>query len=243
MKIKLISDLHVDSTKYHYTRGEEDLLIILGDIANGLRGIDWVKNNIPKDLRTLIVLGNHDFYGHEYEEVIQEWHAGFLGYNITVLHNEEVTIEGIRFIGGTMFSDFELSGISEAWFVKLRAKTAIADFELIKNWSPFRHCEEHEKFEKFLKYSYENTELPKKTIVLTHFCPSIHSIPDKFVTSYLNPFWASSMEHLFYGCDIWMHGHTHEKLDYEYAGTRVVCNPLGYWMENSKFEEDFIIVV
>jgi pyruvate carboxylase len=27
---------------------------------------------------------------------------------------------------------------------------------------------------------------------------------------------------------LWIHGHTHESMDYELNGTRVVCNPRGY---------------
>lgn len=243
MKIRLLSDLHADYTKYKFKRGEEDLLCLLGDIYDGTEGIAWVKENIPEDLRTLIVLGNHDFYGHDYEETVTLWEETFKNTNITVLHNDHIMIEGVLFVGGTMFSDFNLSGISEAWFVRQRAKTAIQDFAMIKNWTTFRHTEEFEKFVNYLKYCYNMDIEKRKTVVLTHFCPSIKSVPDRFINSYLNPFWASDCEHLFYGADFWLHGHTHDRLDYEHADTRVCCNPLGNWMENTHFEENFIIEV
>ena len=47
---------------------------------------------------------------------------------------------------------------------------------------------------------------------------------------------------------LWIHGHLHDSVDCEVAGTRVVCNPRGYqhWsgsFENGSFEPEFVVEV
>jgi hypothetical protein len=44
---------------------------------------------------------------------------------------------------------------------------------------------------------------------------------------------------------LWIHGHTHESMDYFIDKTRIVCNPFGYWQydENRRFQENLIIEV
>ena len=34
-----------------------------------------------------------------------------------------------------------------------------------------------------------------------------------------------------HGPDLWIHGHTHDTIDRDLHGTRVVCNPSGYRQE------------
>lgn len=42
---------------------------------------------------------------------------------------------------------------------------------------------------------------------------------------------------------LWVHGHSHTAVDYDVAGTRVVCNPRGYPGEETGFRPDLIIDV
>ena len=61
-----------------------------------------------------------------------------------------------------------------------------------------------------------------------------------------NPAFASDLSALF--CDrvkLWVHGHTHESMDYELGGTRVLCNPRGYLpqLPNLNFTPELLVVV
>jgi hypothetical protein len=40
---------------------------------------------------------------------------------------------------------------------------------------------------------------------------------------------------------LWIHGHTHVKLDYKILNTRIVCNPLGY--PNEQHVENYFPMV
>jgi hypothetical protein len=46
---------------------------------------------------------------------------------------------------------------------------------------------------------------------------------------------------------MWIHGHTHDNLNYELNGTRVICNPRGYvtmsGIENFDFNSGLIVEI
>ena len=52
----------------------------------------------------------------------------------------------------------------------------------------------------------------------------------------LSPAFASDLEHLVQQCDLWLHGHVHDALDYRIGRARVVANPGGYPGEKGGFD-------
>ena len=42
---------------------------------------------------------------------------------------------------------------------------------------------------------------------------------------------------------LWVHGHSHTAVDYEVAGTRVVCNPRGYSGEDTGFNANLVLTL
>lgn len=73
-------------------------------------------------------------------------------------------------------------------------------------------------------------ELLSGDIVLTHHLPSYRSVPQRYKTSPLNGFFVCDLEGLILERkpSLWVHGHTHDSLDYHLGNTRIVCNPYGY---------------
>jgi Icc-related predicted phosphoesterase len=85
-----------------------------------------------------------------------------------------------------------------------------------------------------------------KTVVVTHHLPLPLSIHEKYRGDALNPCFASDLSALVRApVDLWVHGHTHESMDYEISGTRVVCNPRGYLPEdpNHNFEPGLLVEI
>lgn len=84
-------------------------------------------------------------------------------------------------------------------------------------------------------------------IVVTHHLPTTLSVPKRFKNEAKNAFFVTNCEHLFRVGEprVWVHGHTHDSCDYTYEGTRVMCNPRGYWPGemNPKFSEGLVIDV
>ena len=81
MKIQLLSDLHNEflrngkhSPDHKWTgvipETEADIVVLAGDIDTGTNGIEWAikeSERLAKDI--IYVLGNHEYYGHEYHRL------------------------------------------------------------------------------------------------------------------------------------------------------------------------------
>jgi len=235
MKIKLLSDLHMEGYYFQYEDSGEDVIVLAGDIHDRNRHHDLL-NQMPKHIPILMVAGNHEYYGSEFNSV-NEWlgnlHTEFT--NFRYLQNEAVKIKGIDFYGGTMFTDFRLYGETEAWFAKMHAKDMIADFHWImkndRRWTPSDHEEEHEAFkeglEKFLKEDHE------KRVVISHFMPTDKVCNPIFAGSKMSPYFTANMERYMGWKGLWLCGHGHSSGDVMVGDTRVVMNPKGYGSENS----------
>lgn len=67
-------------------------------------------------------------------------------------------------------------------------------------------------------------------MVLTHYLPSRHSIAPRWRSSPLNAFFLCDLTSLIAEKQpaLWVHGHTHDSIDYRIGDTRVLCNPFGY---------------
>lgn len=71
MKIKLLSDLHLELCSYSIVKGDEDILVLAGDISpsteKSIELISKYLTNNPKNT-VIYVLGNHDYYGRSIKE-------------------------------------------------------------------------------------------------------------------------------------------------------------------------------
>lgn len=81
------------------------ILIAAGDIDEGLAGLEWLKQfKCP----IIYTCGNHEFWNHDYFEVLHNLSKKVTepGYeHIQFLYNKETIVEGIRFIGGSLWTN------------------------------------------------------------------------------------------------------------------------------------------
>ena len=84
-------------------------------------------------------------------------------------------------------------------------------------------------------------------IVITHHLPSFDLIPLKFALSEINDGFCSNLNHLFQksqsNLQAWIFGHTHERVDKEINGIRMLCNPFGYPGEKRETNFSFESVI
>ncbi len=247
MKLHVLSDLHTEFADFSPPETDADVVILAGDIGVGLGGIEWAARRFPKAL-VIYVPGNHEFYDHDIG-LTGELKAAAPS-NIHVLNNDMLELDGIRFVGSTLWTDFKLYGEGEAWFARQRAKRLIEDFASIKNgnrrFTPEDSVEIHEASKTWLVGELER-KLDGPTVVVTHHLPTPTSVADRYANDPLNPVFASRLEDVVekYQPELWIHGHTHVPCDYALFGTRVVCNPRGYPGENrrSEFRDDLVVSV
>ena len=235
MKLHVLSDLHTEFADFDPPNAAADVVVLAGDIGVGMGGIEWAQRYFS-DVPVLYVPGNHEYYGHDIRDT--DMLSTISQPHIQILDDDTCVIDGVRFLGTTLWTDFRLYGEGEAWFARETAVKLIEDFISIKRddrpFTPEDSVELHEASKTWLVNELEK-EFNGPTVVITHHLPASPSIADQYRNDPLNPAFASRLEGIIekYHPELWVHGHTHVACDYEIFGTRVVCNPRGYPGESS----------
>lgn len=239
MKLHILSDLHLSVQAMERPRTDADAVILAGDIERPQKAVAWA---LGFDKPVLYVPGNHEFYGGSIDETRQELSWLCEGTRVHLLDNRSLILQGVRFLGTTLWTDFGLYGDGERQAqVMAEAQRFIRDFSRIRIGAPPGGAvlTPQDTVDFFrINAAWLREELSKphagSTVVITHHAPSPRSIHPRFADSLLNACFVSDAEDLLDGnrADLWIHGHTHDSFDYRCNGTRVVCNPRGYAKEN-----------
>lgn len=250
MKIWILSDLHIDVCDYETLDADADIVVLAGDIAEGLHGLDWARKQF-RFVPVLYVPGNHEYFGSNIPELDGAFAARSKGL-IHALQRQSIVIDGVRFVGCTLWTDFQLFGLEQQDNSMLLASKYMADFRHILNkqshsttlFNPVDSIRIHEQDCEWLEH-----ELAKpfdgSTVVITHHAPHIGSLHPRYAEDVMSAGFISDLTPLMGKAKLWIHGHTHNSFDYEVNGTRVVCNPRGYATklktENPDFDDTFVV--
>lgn len=109
MKLHILSDLHLEFAAFHPPATGADLVILAGDIHVKDKGLAWISAAFP-DTPVLYVLGNHEYYGRAYPKHLHDLKEKVQGTSIHILENDTFEMDGIRFLGCTLWTDFKLFG-------------------------------------------------------------------------------------------------------------------------------------
>lgn len=240
MRLHIISDLHTEfgGMPRDHKAPDCDVVILAGDISTGVVGVMWAARYKP-DVPVIYVPGNHEYYGHRrYHRHLEKMKekAAFMraeGHGVVhVLNNEAVVIDGVRFLGATLWTDFDLFGTPH--LSMMAAQREMNDYDNIEKVQQVRlRAEDTQSFHLESRFFLTETmrePFDGKTVVVTHHAPSEQSSHPRYRGSPLNPAYASRLESVIcnYAPALWVHGHMHDSSDYMVCDTRVVCNPRGY---------------
>lgn len=242
MKILILSDLHIEFEPFQPPVTDVDVVILAGDIGLKARGIEWAASVFCCPV--LYVPGNHEYYGGELGRSLKKMRlAAEKTSNVKVLDCDEVIIDNVRFLGATAWTDYTATGNEPA---ARMAATRLSDFSKIRT----------EKFKKVRAddFAYEcrkaknwfeskiDEPFDGITVGITHHAPSVESLhghPD--AGTHLDAAFANRWEGMLSAFDLFVHGHNHQRADYDVYGCRVVSNQRGYPGENSGFDPAFVI--
>jgi len=244
VRIQILSDTHNEFQDRPVSDLGADLVILAGDIHGKAHGFDWARRAF-KDKPVLYVAGNHEFYGTHIDRHIEKMRAASCD-QMRFLEMDEVITHGIRFLGGTAWTDFMSTGNSP--LAQLDASMQINDYRKIRTGVNFRKIRPGDTaikafaFKSWLRNKLA-TPFNGKTVVITHHAPTLLSLSSRPATnSHLDAAFANRWDDLMGdGVDLWVHGHTHMAVDYTIGGTRVVSNPMGYSGEYTEYNPDFEI--
>jgi len=241
-RVQILSDLHFE---FDGDGGEAfannvpvagDVLVLAGDLiplreaAKVRHAFDWFCDRFKQ---VIFVPGNHEYYRTcpvDAEALLVSCAREIS--NLHVLNPGILLIEGIRFLGATL------------WFPEtpdeILYRRYLNDFRTIRGFLPWVH-NTHAVHLEFLE-----TRVQPGDIVITHHLPHPRSISPEHAGSSLNRFFlAGDAAKLVERSQarLWIHGHTHAPCDYVIGETRIVCNPRGYPSETNSFQPGFVIDV
>ena len=281
MKIQLLSDLHLESHP-HFTAQPTpgaDVLVLAGDIGSYQAGSQLTALNIPDfglgrfsplpvadggaawPVPVFFLPGNHEYDGLDFDEAHLRLRETCERLGMVWLERETVVLAGVRFIGCTLWTDFDAladlnpqtadSPLTQQLQAREKAFRA-ANFYLKKNHA-FRQGQpmladavrdEGVKSQDWLRRALaESFDGP--TVVVTHFAPSLLSADPRYGLNAGTAGFCNGLDELLGSARLWLHGHLHCPADYVKNGCRVVANPLGYARkgEQAAFRGDMLITV
>ncbi len=89
MKIRILSDLHIEFESFEVDFSDCDLIVLAGGVHVKDKGIKWIEAQLTNKA-VLYILGNHEFYGKAYPKLINDLKEQTKNSNIHVLEKEKV---------------------------------------------------------------------------------------------------------------------------------------------------------
>lgn len=252
--IRPMSDLHleldVDFDIPHLATDQDTVLILAGDIGYAKKKytyVDFIDRVSPRFKAVVYVLGNHDYWGSNLLSAPTKIWNELVDYdNVHVLENETVVIDGVAFIGATLWTNMNNHDV----MTLEQARLTMNDYKKVRHGPPsepwkWKLTPSHTVSQFIKSRNYIFSEIVKQkndgnqVVVVTHHAPSFKSVELNRKGDLLNGAYVSE---LFYDIDdlqdkqpfAWIHGHLHESFDYMLSDTRVICNPYGYKTEDPK---------
>jgi Icc-related predicted phosphoesterase len=261
MRVSVISDLHLDFADLTLPGG--DVLIISGDLceAKSIQKAEYNPNMVlleferadrrpdrfyrfleeecsRKYRETIMVMGNHEHYGFKYHKTYDHIKHQ-LPSNVHLLENETYELDGVTFLGATLWTDMNRGDEITLWQMKsmmndyrqITAKTNGNYFRLQPERTVADHHATMDYFKKTLT-EHRDTGRTNPVVVVTHHAPTKLSVKPRYQNdTIMNGAYSSDLSEFILDhpeIKFWTHGHTHDNFDYMIGECRIICNPRGY---------------
>jgi Icc-related predicted phosphoesterase len=251
--LQINSDLHLEFYKtiaaVPYIEPKAPILVLAGDVGYPTQSLFWdfLKRCSQDFQHVLVVLGNHEYYNSTTQvskgkalsmERVEELVLGMLEYqgltNVHLLQKSEIILEGVRFVGATLWSavhddqallvQFSMNDYRNI-LVTDTEKLSVLDTNIL-----------HKDHSAFLRESLaKSATIPEPTVVITHHLPTPALIHEKYAGSELNAAFASDILETLEDSHVpaaWICGHSHSSNRMRIRGCECVLNPWGYPNEN-----------
>ena len=237
MKIRAYDDLHCEFNQYEFEplpNDDQTVCILAGDIGQGERPSTWMPTILRASKRfehVIYVLGNHEYYFGEYPTTIQNMRNEIAKHNLTNVHlleNQFIEIDGVSFIGATLWTDFNRGNPVDMHM----ANHGLSDYRLIKVAKEGEHVIKgpytrniipsdiivlHNTSKAYIiKTTLEQKSKGNKIVLVVHHGVTNRSLNPFYENDPLNPAFCSELseELLQIEPDLIIHGHVHYARDY-----------------------------
>ena len=269
MKIQLLSDLHLE-VHPNYTplpAPGADVLVLAGDIGSYQKGSRLTDDDFGLrrfsplhgwPVPVLFLPGNHEYDMLDFDEAHARLRATCERLGMHWIEREVLLLQGVRFVGTTLWSDFDALGpaadqpgatLGQQLAAREKAFRA-ANFYLrttggTRGGEPLLAAQVRDLALECRQWLQQALAQPHDgtTVVVTHFAPSLRSADPRYGLTPGTAGFCNAWDDLLAGADLWLHGHLHAPSDYRQGRCRVVANPMGYARKNEQqaFRADLLI--
>ena len=271
MKIQLLSDLHLEVHPHLRPRAAvgADVLVLAGDIGSYQTGSQLVDGDFGLarfsplhgwPTPVFFLPGNHEYDMLDFDVAHERLRETCERLGLVWLEREVVLLQGVRFVGTTLWSDFDAlgPGVNDAGatlgqLLQAREKAFRAANYYLRKAGGTRHgapmLAQQVREQALVCQAWLREALlavhPGPTVVVTHYAPSLRSADPRYGMTPGTAGFCNVLEELLPTADLWLHGHLHSPSDYLHHGCRVVANPLGYARkkEQDGFRADLLVEV
>lgn len=113
MKIRVMSDLHIEFFNFEPIEVPADVIVLAGDILPEHYGLVWARKAFP-DRPIVYVMGNHEYDDAHDEHVLDRAREQAAKQRVHLLENDQAMIDGVRFLGTTLWGFRRRSAITLA---------------------------------------------------------------------------------------------------------------------------------
>lgn len=270
MKIQLLSDLHLEVHPQFVPEPapDADLLVLAGDIGSYQNDSQVAGDNFGLErfsplpqwggwpTPVVFVPGNHEYDMQDFDAAHDRLRRTCDRLGLLWLERETLVLDGVRFVGTTLWSDFDALADHEQCTdltrrLRLRQKAfRAANFYLAKTGTtragtPWLAEPMREQALVCMAWLEDALARPfdGATVAITHFAPSLRSADPRYGLAPGTAGFCNALDHLLPRATLWLHGHLHAPSDYTVQGQqadgtpwqcRVVANPLGYARKNEQ---------
>ena len=242
MRVAVGSDFHNEFSVYKFDNTEADVLVLGGDIllSNRFNTYDPISENTISDRfhtflndasehfkDVIYIMGNHEHYkAKDFATTPNLIRAALKDLsNVHFLDNDCVTLDGIKFVGATLWTD-----LNKGCPLTTNAlQFGMNDFRLIRmnehGFRRFRATDMINEHEKTMKYFEEALVGVTKAVIVGHHAPSSVSVKPRYQGDhYVNGGCNSDLSEFILDHPqivLWTHGHTHDAFDYMIGTTQI----------------------
>lgn len=242
MRLQILSDLHLERDPGWRPQPAPgaDVLVLAGDVGSyqprsQLDGTDFGLDRFaparwPGAWRHILyVPGNHEYDHLDHDATRERLRATCARLGIVWLDRAVHVIDGVRFVGTTLWSDF--AALGDLARAQRAADWYLSRHTTCRDGRPLLAADLREialDCQRWLRAALAVPHDTGPTVVVTHFAPTLASADPRYGLTPGTAGFCNALDALLPGVALWIHGHLHCPVDHVAHGCRVVANPLGY---------------
>ncbi len=253
MNIQLLSDLHLEANPDFVATPAPgaDLLVLAGDVGSyqtrrdgsvmaepdwGLQRFSPLPQYAGWPVPVLFLPGNHEYDALDVDDAHRELRRTCERLGMVWLERETLVLDGVRFVGTTLWSDYDALGQEQRDKAFRAANFYLGKMAGQRHGQLFDAAAMRELGLECQRWLREALAQPFQgpTVAVTHFAPTLHSVDPRYGLSPGTAGFCNALDELLPLADLWLHGHLHHALDLRVGRSRIMANPLGYAHKNEQ---------